>query len=689
MSSSSSSEAGEYSDHDFSVQGDTHIDDKDFDGWDDNPITFETDTNNKDADEQTGSNTTKSVQIDESWPSFDEPVAVVMKRSVPVGQNEEEEEDEEIYEGSLQAEDIEEEEEGGGEDDENEQQEETPAQKKIREEMEARQAEAEAAEKKRRLEEAKRALDKSKADSEREKREAVEAEKKRREEEEKVRKAFRDQQEALKKAEKERKEADEAAAAKKTPQPSPMKQQPPAPAKHTEVQPIPKETIPDLNRRARETAAMEDEPQQQTQQKVTSVSSTAKELDDALAKHSNDNNQFQKAVRDPKILDRLRAALDEFHQYAKTPIAERSYTFQNEFFNASSKSITNDVRMRLQEIVEAAKKLTVGEKDEDRLFYEVSPYSTAVEPLLKQLSHALCAYITSQEKVDPQQRRGVAGALIADVIVKADPENVARTTQILACTIADLLCSEAAALKIAELVSEGEKKKLFRKLRVLILNDVTAFINSINASTATAEKIMQQISVVSSSFEEIANNFTAIKTEGSQKPSTNKRMSHGMVLSILLRQYVLYNPAVRNFFTDNEDARASLVYQSNVIVPDLIMYPEAMYDVLAGMLDTIRASFNVISKTEDRTRVMLVWNQIKKELTSQVGYLSQSEQAPKAETKAVKATTKASEVNAQTNKSVAFDTKKQSATTPVASSIKQAPEERFLRRFEMEDSDSE
>lgn len=684
MSSSSSSDAGEYSDHDFSVHGDAHTDDKGFDGWglDDEQITFDTSNNNDDDDnpEETGNSATKpALVVDDGWPSFDEPTAVVMTRSVPVGQNEEEEDDE-IFEEEEQDEDV------VVDEEETNNQAESLAQKKAREEMEARQAEAVAAEKKRRLDEAKRALEKSKTDSEREKREAAEAEKKRREEEEKVRKAFREQQEALQKAEKERKEAEEAAAAVKAKKPtaiSPMKQQPAAPAvapkKNADVPPIPKETIHDLNRRARETHDNQEE--KVPQQKAPVSTPTAKEIDDALAKHLNEKGQFQKAARDQKVLDRLRAALDEFHQYAKTPIAERDYTFQNEFFNASSKDFTKEGTLRLQSIVDAAKKLRVGEKNEARLYYEVSPFDPSVEPLLKQLSHALCAYITSQAKVGAQQRRGVASALIADVIYKSDPENMARTAQILAVTIADILCSEAAALKIAELVSEGEKKKKFQDLRVLILGDVISFINSISASTGAASKIVNQIAAVSSSFEELAYRFSAINTEGKEKHgvNNNKRMSHGLVLSILLRQYVLYNPAVRNFTTDNDDARASLTYQSNIIVPDLIMYPEAMYDVLAGMLDGVRSSFNIVSKTEDRTRVMLIWNEIKGELNNQVGYLL------RAKMEQAKVTRTAQQQ--QQTKTVTFETKKQTTSTNVASSIKQAPEEKFLRRFEMEDED--
>jgi len=83
------------------------------------------------------------------------------------------------------------------------------------------------------------------------------------------------------------------------------------------------------------------------------------------------------------------------------------------------------------------------------------------------------------------------------------------------------------------------------------------------------------------------------------------------------------------------------VFQANMLMPDLIMYPEATYDVLSGMLDGLKGTFNVIDSAQDRQKVIAAWNQIKTDLSDQTSYLSANSHATvsKTETKSSQPTT--------------------------------------------------
>lgn len=614
--STSSSEAGEYYE-DPATQIDHEFDTTGFNGWGTpaGQVIF----------------TTKSAEasaVEEEWPSLEEPRGAVMSRSEPIGVNESEEDDE-IYKGEI----------------ENEEESEDSDSDSDEVASEKRKAETLAAEKKRRLEEAKKALEKTQ--SEREKHDAEEAEQKRLEEEAKARKELLEKQEAQKKVDEERRKAEEAA--------NQRKQQ----EKRTTVPPIPKESMPDFNRRRAETGKEENPVEGFV---------TPKEADVVLAKHNNTPNQIAKVSRDPKTLNRLRAALEEFHNYAKKPAASRDSSFQNEFFNAKSKDITVESVARLRNVIDSMKKLQIGgdEQDSDRLLYELDDEAVApLEVLLKNISHALCAYVTSQVHVSSERRSGLAKILIAQVTKHADEHNIARTTQILSYTIACMLLSEAAALKTAALLSSDEKKQVFISLRQKIVDDVSNFIKATNAfipSEAETKKILLQITNASALLEKAEQ--TAIGNTSKQT-----QQSRALNLSVLLRQFVRYNPAIPYVGTDNGGALALLVYQSNLLVPELIMYPEALYDVLAGMLDGLKGTFNVIDKPADRKKVIDLWNEIKESLTEQTNYLASS-----SKTSGPAKTTQP--------KPTLIDAKR-IASQPA----KPVQEEKFLRRFE--DSDEE
>lgn len=451
------------------------------------------------------------------------------------------------------------------------------------------------------------------------------------------------------------------------------------------VEPVPKESVPELADRSDKTdeAKTAPAPAPLQQEETKPELGTAKDVQQILEKNLNEKDKVVNSIDDAAELAKLRDALKEFHQYAITPNEKRSATFKNSAFNAKSKDITSAYEKRMFLALKCLDKMVsvapLGVKDEDKTRFTREPQSLSVSNLLTQISHALAAFVASQQNVPSQTRRELAKALIADVTKRTAAEgSVARTTIILSGTIGNMLISEAASLKTASLVTPSEEKKAkFDNLRERIVDDIKRFVNAISAaipSAAATKKILEQISLVSANFHAAGQKFSPIA--GKESASGD---SYATALSVLLRQLALYGPSVTEF-NANQGFAILLMFQANTIMPDLIMYPEVLYDVLAGMLDGLKGTFNVIDSQKDRAKIIAAWSEIKNDLSDQANYLKTSAVAtnvsaaksPQKETSTPTPTPTPMVSTKQPPKSTATEKKPSSAN---------AMEEHFISRF--------
>lgn len=621
MSSSSSSSYGT-DDQDVVSNVDANADHDDgFDGWGiDNEISFDEPAAPAAAfSSVTNANKISSVN-EEAWPEVFASKASANINTVPIGQNEADEE-EDYYEGDMDDEDmtveivkeqqteskqsVEAESEDVGDDDDDD--EENASIRAVREEEEARLAQRDAEEKRRTAEQQERLLQRKKEQAEREKKEADEAANRVREEREKAERARREAELAAQKAEKERKEADQATEKAKRDR-----------AKPAEVDPIPKETIPGYFDRTSDTntaASTESSPS-----KIVAPTN-ANEADVLLAQHSNAPQQIVKAQSSSHELETVKASLQQLFQYVSSPAESRAISFRNSHFSARSKDVTVNTVERVRSALSFTKNLVpTGTKtalDFDRL----KP-TTNIEPLLANISQVLAAYVASQRNVESQTRRALSLALITAVIDKTDRENLANTALILAYVVGSLLISEAGQLKTAEMVAETEsKKKQFRVLRAKIVTDVNDFLSATRTAMVGGEykkKFIDSVAEISSSFPSAAEKYAF-----AANPVFGKK-SYGTALAMLLREFVRYNPV--NTIAVGTELLTQLLLQSFSIMPDIIIYPVAMYDVLAGMLDGIRGLLSVVDVESDRKKILEFWSVVSKALSGQALSAANSKQ---------------------------------------------------------------
>ena len=456
------------------------------------------------------------------------------------------------------------------------------------------------------------------------------------------------------------------------------------------VEPIPKESIPELADRgeeadeAKQAKSAESSPPIVQSKEMQKTLETAKDVQEILEKNLNEKNKVVDSAKDAEELKKLREALTEFHKYAATPNEKRAASFKNNIFNAKSKDITVSHEKRLFLALKCLEKMTalssIGVKDEDKTRFERTRPNLSVENLMSQLSHAFAAFISSQENVPSLTRRALSLALIADVVKSSSANNsVARTTLILAGTIGNMLLSEAASLKTASLVtSSPEKRAVYDGLRRKIIADVDKFVDAISAaipSAAATKKILQQVSAVSVNFSTAALKFSPVSGHEAGKSGE----SYATLLSMLLRQFTQYGPSATEF-NANQDFVTMLVFQANMLMPDLIMYPEATYDVLSGMLDGLKGTFNVIDSAQDRQKVIAAWNQIKTDLSDQTNYLSANSHVTVSKTE-----TKSSQPTTTTTTTKPTPKQQSPSATTKPTEKKQATvssqEEHFISRF--------
>lgn len=467
------------------------------------------------------------------------------------------------------------------------------------------------------------------------------------------------------------------------------------------VDPIPKETLPELANRGEEGAeaaapapATKAEPAQSKEEQKSLE--TAKDVQNIVEKNLNEKNAVIDSVKDLAALTRLRDALQEFHKYATTPSSSRAPTFRNQVFNARSKEITDSRTIQLRLALKCVEKMisAVGVKEADKTRFTVAPVDTSVDKLISQLSHAFCAYVSSQQALPSDQRRALAQMLIVNVVKGAMANNsVSRTTLILAATVANLLTAEAAALKTAALVSPSPQSQArYNELRAKILKDVDDFLKSISSaipSEASTKKILTSISTISEKFSAAALQFAPIACKDGEKGDA----SYATALAVLLHQFVQYGPAVTEYI-ENRDFLVLLAIQSNMLMPDLIMYPEAMYDVLSGMLTGVKGTFNVIDSPQDRAKIIEAWKAVKSIISEQHAFLVQSK--PNSEPIASKPTTitaingaTASSAPTRTLTTTTTTTKAKATTEKKAAQPSVSLEEEYISRWSHISDDDE
>lgn len=442
----------------------------------------------------------------------------------------------------------------------------------------------------------------------------------------------------------------------------------------TKVEPVPETVAP-----APPTTVVESEKMQKTLE-------TAKDVQEILEKNLNEKNKVVDSAKDVEELKKLREALKEFHQYAATPNEKRAVSFKNNIFNAKSKDITVSHEKRLFLALKCLEKMTalssIGAKEVEKVRVERTTQSVPIDGLMSQLSHAFCSFISSQENVPSATRKALTLTLMADVTNSSlETNSVAKTTLVLASTIGNMLLSEASSLKTASLVtSSQEKREMFEELRSKIVVDVEKFVKAISAavpSEAATKKILQKISVVSQKFSIAAMTFSSNKSGKSGD-------SYATSLSKLLSQFAQYTPSAAEY-NANQDFSSLLIFQANMLMPDLIMYHEATYDVLASMLDGLEATFNVIDSQQDRKKIITAWKQIKTELSDQNSYLTESSRAKKTQTPPESTTKQQSPQPTTTTKPVAKQQSPPAKTTTKPTEAKQSSvseqEEHFISRF--------
>lgn len=659
MSSSSSSTYSGGDDNEFSRADEPIHEDFGFDGWDDSEITFD------DAPiQKTAAAPAAQIHTEEAWPDLLESAAPIKKLSMtmkPIGQkdnNDDDNADEDFYDGDMEDDEnvIDEEEamratpvptpKSQTEEtlvvDENDIEDEDLDVEK--EEDEAREAEEEAAEKKRRAEEEERTLQRKQEQADREKREADEAVAKVRAEREKAEKARRDAELAAQKAVKERKEADDAKRVAVAQQPSEKEKPKPATPKPAvtatpkaaakpaaDLDPIPKESAPAFVERTDDAANMPAKSRFMQSSAAISPKST-NDYDSLLVEHAVKPLQLTNSRKDEESLNLIGDALKGLFEYVATPSSKRAPTFKNNFYVAKSKDVTSDTLTRVQSAMNFISKLKPVATDvNNRELYKKTTLETSIEPLLRNIAHTLCAYVTSQQNVPTSTRRALSQALIADVIQKSEKGQIAHAALLLAFVVGNLLLSEAAALKTAELVAETpHKKNEFHALRVRIVNEVAAFVASADYAMPTASVVkqtMESIASVSKTFDSAALKYSPTET------NLNGHKSYGTALAVMLREYVRYNPVNRSLAEGGSAPLVQLLFQVNLLMPDTIMYPRATFDVLAGMLDGVKGALSAVDVESDRTQIIELWNRVKKLLGGQSDYLSSSSLTQQKQTK--------------------------------------------------------
>lgn len=376
-----------------------------------------------------------------------------------------------------------------------------------------------------------------------------------------------------------------------------------------EVEPVPRESIPEMAERVEKTSesTSSPSPSQQQQAEVAAV----------VALHSKDPNQLATARHDSAAMQKLHAALKALHAYAATPAERRAARFDNGVFVALSKKITSAHVERLARAVATlAKALPAGERT---LYQGVPPPDLAVGPLLQKISVSLAALVASQCDAPSAQRRALAQALVAAVVDSFDEAERARNIHALAFTLLQMLLSEAASLKTAALVAENAAKKAqFKALSAAIVRDVSSFVNKADAAlptSASAKKVVAQIADVSRKFPAIALRYAPIACHGCDGGDATG--SHATEFAMLMRELVLRHPAVADF-SEPDSYAATLTIHAMFLLPELVVYPQATYDILAGMLDGFAATFGSVEREAERAQVLANWKTMSDAIKAEV-----------------------------------------------------------------------
>jgi hypothetical protein len=213
------------------------------------------------------------------------------------------------------------------------------------------------------------------------------------------------------------------------------------------------------------------------------------------------------------------------------------------------------------------------------------------------------------------------------------------------------------------------------------VRDVRAFVSKASAvlpSAASAKKILAQVAEVGGKFAAIALRYAPIAGE---QGGGGAQRSHATEFAMLMRNFIRRHPVIQDkeAFSDAGGYAALLSFHSLFLLPELIVYPQATYDILAGMLDGLMATFGAIEKDDARAAVLANWKYMSKVLDYEARELEPRVELVAAPTPAAPApTTKAAASIAS------------SAMTPKpllsAGSAKKAEE--FVRRFAY-DSDEE
>lgn len=479
--------------------------------------------------------------------------------------------------------------------------------KRIREEKEAELAAAEKRETQRRLEQAEQELALSKQNEAIQKLEADQAAEKTRRGAEALEKARRESVEAKKVADREKAEAEEA-----------------------------KKRDKEARDRLVSTLSLKKAPAPETRETPSPVfvekpAKTAKDIDELLKNNAKQTGQAAEAQKSAASLMKLQKALQELHAYMHEPVHSRAPVFENGFFSAQSKDVTEKSAQSVNAALGALNSLASTGKSTATSSDENEDITT-MSDLTEKISRVLFQFISSVVAVPSEKRRAVAQALIARVVEASERMRYARTAQMIAFTLAQMLVSEAASLKTASLVaSSDEQKLLYLTLRAKILTDIENFVEKAQAvvpTDASMKNIFDKIVQISSKFASVATHYTPISgnNDGAEKTS------HAVELSALLRLYVRNNSATSLFEGDETDYLTTLMLNSLFLLPDTLAFPEATYDVLSGMLSGVSSVIGIIENTADRARVIAYWKEIKIILSAQINDQKEMAAASKLQT---------------------------------------------------------
>ena len=130
-------------------------------------------------------------------------------------------------------------------------------------------------------------------------------------------------------------------------------------------------------------------------------------------------------------------------------------------------------------------------------------------------------------------------------------------------------------------------------------------------------KLRGQIAKTSATFGAVAAQFAPIASDSKTTSSSIADRSHATELAVLLRAYVRFNPAQKSYKIDTNFLEPLQVC-SMYLLPELIQWPVATFDVLAGMLDGLSALLGVVEPGSDRSRVLSHWNEAISVITDQL-----------------------------------------------------------------------